>query len=147
MKGVAVVIDRWAKGCLLAAVLLVQTAAAAQQGIDGTWLTEDGTSKVQISADADVVNGRLVWLKDATSSGSTPLDAHNPDPALRKRPLLGTLVLRGFKAGAAGTWNGGSVYAPRSGKSYPAELSLQGDGRLRLKVDAGMVFRTEYWTR
>ena len=147
MKRVPVLFSRRRVGCLSAGLLLMHAAVHAQPGIAGTWLTEDGASKVQIDSDGALVNGKLVWLKAVATAGQPLLDAHNADPALRNRALLGTLILSGFKAGAAGTWHGGSVYAPRSGKSYPADLTLLPDGRLQLKVDAGLMSKTEIWTR
>lgn len=132
---------------LVVALTGLHAWAAAQAGIAGAWSTEGGESKVQITTSGDALSGKLVWLKAAGSGGQPPLDVHNPDPALRDKPLLGTTILAGFKRAADGTWKGGTVYAPRSGKHYPAELTLLPDGRLQLKVGAGLVSKTEVWTR
>lgn len=133
---------------VLLALLLAGAAVPlrAAGDIAGTWLTEDGTSKVEISAANGVYGGKLVWLKPR-SDGQPVLDANNEDAALRRRPLLGAPILAGFKAGSGGSYIGGTVYAPRSGKSYPAELTLLADGRLQLVVKAGLVSRTQHWTR
>jgi len=126
-------------------------AAASADAILGTWLTDDGASKVEVRAakaadGSTVYDGAIVWLKDATKDGQPLHDAHNADAALRSRPLMGLRVLSGFKA-AGGGWSGGTVYAPRAGKSFPAQLSIGADGRLQLKVDAGLLSKTDYWTR
>jgi len=126
-------------------------AAAPADTIVGTWLTDDGASKVAVRAakaadGSTVYDGTIVWLKDPTKDGQPVRDAHNVDAALRSRPLMGLQVLSGFKA-AGGGWGGGSVYAPRAGKSFPAQLSIGADGRLQLKVDAGLLSKTDYWTR
>ncbi len=42
---------------------------------------------------------------------------------------------------------GGTVYSPKAGKAFPADLALTADGRLELKVRAGLLSRTDYWTR
>ncbi len=47
---------------------------------------------------------------------------------------------------AAG-YGGGTVYSPRAGKAYPADLAVTADGRLELKVKAGLLTKTDYWTR
>ena len=73
--------------------------------------------------------------------------ANNSDAALRDRPILGLQIVGGFKPTAAGGWDGGTVYSPRTGKRFPAELSLEADGRLQIKVKAGLLSRTVYWTR
>jgi len=110
-----------------------------------------GASKVEVTkatgADGSMVyTGTLSWLKEPLRDGKPALDANNSDAALRSRPLLGITILADFKASASG-WSGGTVYAPRRGKSFPAELSIAADGRLQLNIKAGMLSRTDYWTR
>ena len=126
-------------------------AAEPQDAILGTWLTDDGASKVEVTqataADGSIVyTGNLTWLKEPMPNGKPALDVNNSDTALRSRPLIGVAILAGFKAAATG-WSGGTVYAPRRGKSFPAELSVTADGRLQLNIKAGMMSRTDYWTR
>jgi len=125
--------------------------AAPADAIVGSWLTDDGASKVEVTAakaadGATLYNGKLVWLKQPLRDGKPAVDANNTDAALRGRPLIGITILTGFKADGGG-WSGGTVYAPRAGKSYPAELALGADGRLELKVNAGLLSKTDYWTR
>ncbi len=143
--------NRLAKSVLLWGACMATGAAASAEAIVGTWLTDDGASKVEVSAakaaDGSVVyNGKIVWLKEPTKDGKPLHDANNSDAALRKRPIMGLQILSGFKA-AGGGWGGGTVYAPRAGKSFPAGLSISADGRLQLKVDAGLLSKTDYWTR
>jgi uncharacterized protein (DUF2147 family) len=44
-------------------------------------------------------------------------------------------------------WSGGTVYSPRRGRSYPAEITLAKDGRLDVKVKDGILSKHLYWTR
>ena len=140
---------------LLAALALGPWAggarAAGPDAILGSWLTDDGASKVEVTATkaadgSTVYDGKVVWLKKPLRDGQPLRDANNADAALRSRPILGLAVLSGFKAGGAG-YSGGTVYSPRAGKAYPAELTLTADGRLELKVKAGLLNKTDYWTR
>jgi uncharacterized protein (DUF2147 family) len=146
------VLVRGAGGLALAwAVGLPLARAAPADAIAGTWLTEDGASKVEVSSakasDGNVVfGGKVVWLKEPMRDGKPLLDANNLNAALRGRPILGLPILLGFKATDSG-WSGGMVYSPRAGKSFPADLELTGDGRLQLKVKAGLLSRVDYWTR
>ncbi len=138
-------------GALLLALLPTALHAAAPDAIVGTWLTDDGASKVEVTAGkapdgSSVYNGKLTWLKEATRDGKPLRDAHNADAAQRERPILGIPILSGFKP-VTGGWSGGTVYSPRVGKSFPAELSIAPDGRLELKVKAGLLSKTDYWTR
>ena len=139
---------------LAALALLPGTAARAAAPADavlGSWLTDDAASKVEVTASkaADggtVYDGKVVWLKQPLRDGQPLLDANNADAALRSRPVLGLPVLSGFTASAGG-YSGGTVYSPRAGKAFPAELAVTADGRLELKVKAGLLTKTDYWTR
>ena len=149
-------VGAWLRRCVVMATWCMASvafgAAASPDALLGTWLTDDGASKVEISASkaadgSSVYSGKVVWLKDAVRDGQPVHDEHNADAALRQRPILGLPILSGFKAAPGGGWSGGTVYAPRAGKSYPAELSIGADGRLQLKVHAGLLTKTDYWTR
>lgn len=125
--------------------------SAPPDAILGSWLTDDGASKVEVTSakaadGSSVYEGKVVWLKEPQRDGQPLRDANNADPAQRNRPVLGLVVLSGFKA-AGGVWSGGTVYSPRAGKAYPAELAMAADGRLELKVKAGLLTKTDYWTR
>ena len=130
----------------------VGQAATPQDAIVGTWLTEDGGSKVDVvasrAADGSTsYSGKVSWLKDPMRDGKPLRDVNNDDAALRDRPILGLEILSGFKATGAGTWTGGTLYSPRRGESFPADLSLLPDGSLELKVKAGFMTKTVRWTR
>ena len=138
--------------CLAACVWPYWASAAGAADISGTWLTDDGASKVDVviakAADgSSQLSGKVVWLKEPTRDGKPLTDLKNEDVALRGRPIMGLPILSGFKPGADGHWIDGTVYAPRAGKAYPADLSLAADGRLQLKVNAGLLSKTDYWTR
>jgi uncharacterized protein (DUF2147 family) len=145
----------WTRLCSLFVAALIAHGAGAAAALDalvGTWLTEDGSSRVVIAAGqgADggtVYAGKVAWLKDPTRDGVAVHDANNPDAALRGRPILGLEIVSGFKAAPGGGWTGGTLYSPRAGKSYPAMLSLTADGRLQIEVKAGILSKTVYWTR
>ncbi len=143
------------RSCLLAVLILlpraVAWATAPADAILGNWVTDDGASKVEVTAakaaDGSVVyDGKVVWLKQPLRDGQPLRDANNADAALRSRPVLGLQVLSGFKASPSG-YSGGTIYAPRAGKAFPAELAVTPDGRLELKVKAGLLEKTDYWTR
>jgi uncharacterized protein (DUF2147 family) len=135
---------------VLLAVLGVSAVVAADTGdaINGTWLTADGTSKVQISNTNGAIEGRVVWLKDPQGADGQPkVDRQNPDASLRGRPVMGLPVLTGFKYAGNNAWDGGTIYTPSTGKSYPCKMALAPDGSLKLTVGGGVFGRTITWTR
>jgi uncharacterized protein (DUF2147 family) len=122
-------------------------AIDAQDGILGTWLTDGGDSKVEVTRSGSRYAGRIVWLKETERDGKPVRDANNSDAALRDRPVMGLEVLSGFIYASNGVWSGGTAYAPRKGRSFPAELSVTRDGRLDIKVKDGIFSKHLYWTR
>jgi uncharacterized protein (DUF2147 family) len=134
----------------LAAVLMLATAthAAAQSaGIAGIWWTPAHDGKIEIVVDAaGTASGRLIAVAPADAGKH---DDKNPDPALRTRPALGLPILQGFRQERDGSWSGGTVYDPESGRTYSGTLSLDRDGRLRMRgyVGISLFGRTEILTR
>ena len=122
-------------------------AAATEDAILGVWLTDGGDSKVEIVRSGSTYSGKVIWLKEPERNGQPLHDDKNADPALRARPLLGLEVLSGYRYAGDGTWKDGNVYAPRRGRSFPAELSIDRSGRLNLKVKEGIFSKTTRWTR
>ena len=134
--------------CTMALVLPHSASAdAGADAIAGTWLTDGADSKVEIVRSGSQYSGKIVWLKDPERDGKPLRDANNGNTALRDRPMMGIEVLSGFSYGSNGVWSGGSVYSPRKGRSYPAELSLARDGRLDIKVKDGIFSKHVYWSR
>lgn len=137
-------------GFLLAALVLPAVAVAAEAGdaITGTWLTNDGTSRVQISNVQGVYDGRVVWLKEPLDAAGKPkVDRQNPDASLRSRQVMGLAVLTGLHYTGSNAWDGGTIYTPATGKSYPCKVTLAPDGTLKLVVGGSVFGRTLTWTR
>ena len=127
----------------LVAFVLTLTArpVLAQATIAGTWFTEDSSSKVTITQAGNAYTGKVTWVK---TEGA--VDAKNSDPSLRTRPIMGIDILTGC-TGDATSAKGCRIYAPKRGSSYDAELSLDKDGSLKVKVKAGIGGKTQTWTR
>lgn len=133
------------------AVAAFSSAAWGASGADaivGTWLTADGASRVQIEGAQGAYTGRVVWLKEPSAADGKPkTDRSNPDPALRDRPVKGLAVLTGLHYAGDSAWDGGTIYTPATGKSYPCKATLAADGTLKLAVGGGVFGRTLSWTR
>lgn len=144
--------------CLVLVLLASSVTAFASSGADaivGTWLANDGTAKVQIVNEQGVYNGHVVWLKEPLSpadaangmAGKPKVDRLNPDSSLRTRPIMGLTTLSGLRSAGENAWDGGTLYVPSSGKSYPCKLSLGSDGSLKVSVGGGIFGKTVTWTR
>ena len=147
-------ISTWLTLLLLTAAT---TAFSAGPGdILGIWKTEGEESRVEIFPCGKKLCGRIVWLKNPVYSdsrdgevGAPVIDRHNPEPALRSRPVLGMVILEGFRAEGGVTWGGGTCYDPKNGTTYRGKMHLAAPDRLELRGYVGIPLfgRTTVWSR
>ena len=129
---------------------LVNTSLAFSQSADavlGIWRSEHGSAKIQISKSGDQYDGKLVWVKPETGSDET--DINNPNPELRSQPIEGLEVLKNFTYSGSGTWDGGTVYDPRSGKTYSCKLYMESSDELEVRAYMGisLIGKSQTWSR
>jgi uncharacterized protein (DUF2147 family) len=131
---------------LLPLLLLAAAApAAAAPDISGNWITEERTGLVAIGRCGERLCGSIARVL-VSRPGVPTTDVHNPDRALRNRPLQGLRILSGFKAGKD-TWEDGRIYDPKSGKSYRSVLKLNPDGSLKVSGCIAVFCKSQRWTR
>ena len=141
-----------------ALILLTATTAfgAGPSDVLGIWRTERDESKVEIFRCGEKLCGKIVWLKNPKYTDSTEgrigtpiIDRKNPDPALRSRPLIGLQIMAGFTEQGGNTWGNGTVYDPKSGKTYRGKIHLASPDRLELRgyVGISLLGRTSVWRR
>ena len=136
----------------IAAVMLgglLSTSLAADPS--GTWLTEDGAATVRIASCGAELCGTIVALKEPNdpATGRPKTDKHNPDPAMRNRPVIGIQIVFGMKpSGTPDKWNG-QVYNAEDGKTYSGIITMQGARNLKLEgcVLGGLICKGQTWTR
>jgi uncharacterized protein (DUF2147 family) len=126
----------------IVAVLAMGAAGSPAHAADpaGLWLTETGSSRVRITPCGGGFCGTIV---NAPGKG---LDAKNPDPALRNRPVVGVQILNTSQADGSGYT--GSLYNPNDGKTYSGSLRLTGPNTLEVAGCVMSVFcKRQTWTR
>jgi len=130
-----------------ATVLMTASSAfgAAPGDILGSWKTEGGDSQLELFRCGDKICGKIIWLKvpkyiDSNDGpvGMTKVDRKNPNPALRKQPILGLQVINGLSAKGDKQWENGICYDPETGKSYKCKMRLASPGRLKLRGYIGI---------
>lgn len=74
---------------------------------------------------------------------------NNPDPKLRNREVVGLVMLNDFVFDGNKTWNDGTIYDPREGKTYSCKITLKDKNTINVRgyVGISMFGRTEVWTR
>ena len=125
-------------------------AAAPAEDIAGLWLTQEGEGAIEIRPCGEQRCGRIVWMKDPKGpDGQPPLDRSNPDPGLRSRTICGLQIISGLRPQADGTWGGGKVYDPDTGRTY--DMEIRRDTADSVKATGYMGFRllgqTMEWRR
>ena len=141
---------------LVTVMVSVTAYAADKTGITGRWTVQDGNSRVEIYKAADgTIEGKICWLRDPNyaaghpDAGKPKLDRNNPDKSKRNQPIVGLVMLKGFKSDGEDKWSGGTVYDPASGKTYKGKLKLDNDDTLSMRgfIGISLLGRTEKWTR
>ena len=117
--------------------------------IGGSWLTASGDVRITVFQTGDQYYGSISWLREPSENGKPKTDKENPDVKLRNRPLLGLLLLRGFKYEGNNVWTNGKIYDPKSGKDYSCRITLAGKDKLEVRgyIGISLLGRTETWTR
>lgn len=131
--------------------LLMLKATYAQHADDilGKWLNPSGEGQISIYKKGDLYFGKLVWLKlPNDASGKPKTDINNPEPSLRSRPILNLEILKDFKSDDNHTYEDGTIYDPKSGKTYSCKMTLNGNQlKIRGYVGISLLGRTEVFTR
>jgi uncharacterized protein (DUF2147 family) len=128
------------------------------QAIVGDWLVASRDAIIRIEQQGDAYVGTIVWqLHDTYGpedgpalNGKTVTDLHNPNPALRSRPLTGLRLLWGLRYDVAEkTWVDGFVYNSDNGKEYHCQIHLSSPDQLVLHGYIGITLLggNTRWTR
>jgi hypothetical protein len=114
-------------------------AQASPSFIERTWQPEDNKKiRVQFFKENNLYNGKIVWLPP----GAETKDVKNPDPNLRSRNLIGSMMFKGFTYNPdKKQWTGGTVYIAEMGRTMKPKLWLEGD-RLKMQISRGPMRKT-----
>lgn len=128
---------------------LVGTAAAhADSEPTGIWQTQAGDARVKVSRCGGGLCGVIVSLRDKIdpATGKAPVDDKNPNPALKKRPMVGLTLFSGMRQAGPNKWSG-TIYNADDGSSYASNVSVAGPNQLRVEGCVGPICGGENWTR
>jgi uncharacterized protein (DUF2147 family) len=135
-----------------AAIVLAMLGLTAPVLADpiGTWLTENGRSRIRIENCGGALCGNLVWLKEPNDpeTGKPKLDKNNSEAGKRTRPLIGVPIVLNMQAAGSNKWSG-QVYNAEDGKTYSGSITQLGPSAIRLEGCAlgGLVCKAQTWNR
>ena len=128
----------------LAALLLASPALAADP-VQGRWITEEKDAVITIAPCGAKLCGRISKFLVAPPQGLDQRDVNNKDASKRSRKLLGMPVLSGFVEDGD-EWRG-TIYDPKSGKTYRSILQRKGSNQLTVKGCLGPFCQTQTWRK
>ncbi len=126
-----------------------KTVQAQSEGaILGTWFNAEKSAKIEILKNGSTYMGKISWIDLKGRDPKTILDSKNSYPSLQKRPIMGLTILENLSY-KNGTWEGGKIYDPESGKTYSCELRLKNKELLEVKGFLGFswIGKTVEWTK
>jgi uncharacterized protein (DUF2147 family) len=98
-----------------------------------------------------------VWLAEPVypaddeegMAGQEKVDRENPDEALRNKPIVGLVIVKGFEFDGKDTWRKGTIYDPDNGKTYKSKMKLESPDVLKVRgfIGISLIGRTTQWTR
>ena len=146
---------------ILLSLVTVAGAGGGGDAILGVWATDPegggGQAHIEIYEEGDRYHGKIIWLSEPVylegdphgPAGEAKVDTENPDEALQSQPIVGLLLMSGFKYDGKGLWRKGKIYDPDNGKTYKAKLSLAEDDVLKVRgfIGFSLIGRTSVWTR
>lgn len=125
------------------------TRAWTQDPLEHLWLTEEKDAKILVYKAVDGrFYGKICWIREPDRDGKPKTDIHNPEKSKRNDPELGMVILRGFRKDKADTYDDGTIYDPKSGKTYSCKMTLEGT-RLFVRgfVGISLFGRTTTWSK
>jgi uncharacterized protein (DUF2147 family) len=139
------------KASIFALLLVLGTQVFAQKKDDiiGKWINPSGEGQIEIYKRGDKYFGKLVWLKEPSDERGKPkTDLKNPNENQRSKPILGLEILKNFVFDD-GKWEDGTIYDPKSGKTYSCKLSLKNNNLLSIRgyIGVSLIGRTEVFKR
>ncbi len=114
-------------------------AAPARTPIDGEWENPGHSVKVRTGACGEELCGWVSWASDKAIS-----DARKGGT----QQLIGTAILRNYKARGAGRWQG-EVFVPDMGSTFYSTLSQIDNDQIKVSgcILHGLICKSQLWHR
>ena len=130
---------------MIAGICLTVSSARAES-VAGTWILQGGKYTVRVLPCGGNLCGKIVGMKEPINKHGHPKnDLHNPNPALRKRQVIGLTVMSELKPSGERSWSG-RIYNPDDGKTYNTEVTVL-DRRMKVKACMGFICDKVTFTR
>lgn len=88
--------------------------------------------------------GKLVWMNIPDR-----YDYKNPDTTMHKQKILGQIILKEMEFNGKDTWENGTIYNSKSGKTYGCKITREPNGNLNFRGYLGisLIGQTAYFVK
>jgi uncharacterized protein (DUF2147 family) len=134
--------------CVVLFMAMEEMFAADSPSATGLWKNEDAS--FEIFEENGKLSAKIVSLREPLApDGEQKTDIHNPDAGKHSRPIIGLVFMTGFTPAGSGKWENGTIYDPKSGKTYSCNMELEGMNILKVRgyIGISLIGRTEIWKR
>lgn len=123
---------------------------AQKDKIEGFWLNQEKEAKIEVyKAKNGKYYGKIVWLKEPNRDGKPKTDINNPKAERKNDPIIGLLLLKAFNKKGENSYEDGTIYDPKNGKTYSCNITYKDANTLSIRgyIGISMLGRTTTWTR
>lgn len=127
----------------------LSTFAQKTEDLKGIWLNEQKDIRLEIYEKDHKFYGRIIGGNGIyeTDGKTIKQDKKNPSASQQSRSMFNLIILSDYSYND-GEWTGGTIYDPKSGKTYKGKMKLvQGRLEIRGYLGSPMFGKTATWTR
>ncbi|HWY09875.1 MAG TPA: DUF2147 domain-containing protein [Bacteroidia bacterium] len=112
--------------------------------IIGTYMNPEADGVIKIYENAGKYFGKIIWTKNPDR-----LDESNPDVTKRTQKRRGLVIMNNFKFDGDDTWEDGTIYDPKNGKTYDCKVTRDAKGNLDIRgfIGISLLGRTSHFTK
>lgn len=143
--------------CLFICIGLYHFSLPAQNSYQpdalcGEWWTPGNEGRIIFFKNGTTYSGKVSWIKKNIDpeTGKPFLDKHNPDPALRSRPIQNLVLFYNFEySSSKEKYIDGKLYDSNTGNTYSCWIKLIDKNVLELHgfVGFSLIGKSVYFTR
>lgn len=129
--------------------LLFVTLTLTAQSVVGQWETyDDKTNEKKGLIEIFENNGEYTAKVIGSYTGTKDPICQNCEGDRKDQPIIGLEIIRGLEKNG-GSYEGGTILDPESGKVYKCYLELEGADKLKVRgyIGFALLGRTQYWRR
>jgi len=135
---------------LLFTIISFSSYCQKNSDVVGEWYNAEKDAIITIFEDNNTLSGKITWMLNPNDENGNPKkDPLNPNKDLRDRARLGMVMMSNFAYQKDKVWDGGTLYDPKTGKTYSGMITLKDTNTLDLRgyVGIALLGRTSTWTR